>query len=238
MTDIAELQKKRDGSALKVLADEGDHRAGIAFAQLVFDAKYAGDTTVAKTKKEAKEVAQADAVELLDRAYQAQHFDGMAAWADINFNGVREPGQFGSNLRPAYYSVAEEAYRALLEHPECPSNRRGEFLVGQAQAIRFKSAIRGTDRRDEAVALLEQATEAEDNQSLAHHILSGILWEEGQHEPAVTHAKACYEDYPFAALILQKAHEKGAGVDKSLEKAHWYYNYWEQKTQTKKKSKA
>ena len=222
---------------MNALAVEGDHEAGLAFAELVFDGKYGGDEAAVKTKKEAKDIARKSAFEFVKAASDAEHLDGMIRWASVKFHGVREPGPHGSQLAGALYGESEELYKRLFEHPSCPSNRQAEFLIGQAQSIDFKSRYKGLDRQAEVFELLQKALKVDGNSKLADFILAGIHWDKGEYEKAVIHAKSCCDAYPFAALILQKASRNGLGVDKDESQAQSYYAFWLEKTDPKNRRK-
>lgn len=241
MSDVQALVVKKDGMTLKSMAEEGNHEAGLAFAELVFDAKYVGDEAAIKaktvTKKDEKDKARKDAFAFLEAGAESGYLPAIIRKAETKFRGIREPGPHGSQLTGAFYSEAEELYRDLLENPECPEDRRGEFLIHQAQAIDFKSRYKGIDRSSEVLDLLHQALKEKDSQNLAHYILSGIYWKEGEHRKALEHAYACFKEYPFAALILQKAHEKGLGVEPDADQASKYYQFWFEQTGPKKRSK-
>lgn len=237
MTDIEELAQKKDGGSLKALAQEGNAEAAIAFADLVFEANYEGDTKVVKTKKEAKDIAREDAFTLLEQAAKAGSMPAMIRWANVNFHGVREPGNFGSRLKGSSYGLAETLYQEILAHPECPSDRRGELLARQAQSIAFKSHIKGLDRESEVLDLLYRALEESDSLTLTQYILTEFLWKNADYEEAVKQADACYKDYPFAALTLQNAYKLGLGVEQDLNKAGQYYQFWFAATTRKSKSK-
>lgn len=240
MSEIQDLKIKKDGMALKALAEEGDLDAGLAFAELVFDAKYAGDEAAIKakkvTKKDEKEKARLEAFAFIEAAAESDHLPGLVFKAETKFSGVREPGPHGSQLAGAFYGEAESLFAQLLARSDCPEDRRGEFLIKQAQSIDFKARIKGLDRREEVLDLLKQALEQKDSKELAHYILSGLYWNAGQHKEGVEHALNCYKAHPFAALTLQKAHEKGLGVEQDDGKAATYYQFWFAETAPKRRS--
>jgi len=236
--DIKGLVASRNGSELKALAEGGRHDAAMAFAQLVFDAKYSGDEKAAKTKKEAKDTAREDAFRFAKGAADAGDFNGCVFWADVCFNGVREPGNFGSVLRTSFYGEAEQAYDLVLNHPECPESDRGLYLIRKAQSIQFKSKIKGLDRMEEVISLLTEAASLESNHSsLAHFCLSPIYWDQEDYTQAVNHAQKCFEDYPYAALTLSLAYKNGKGVGEDLAEASRFYDLWALRTAPKRKGK-
>lgn len=237
MNNISDLVKKKDGAGLKALVEQGDHEAAIAFAGLVFDGIYAGDTSAGGTKKDAKDLARSDAFEFVEKAAADQHFDAMVLWADVNFSGVREPGQFGSNLRGAYYGEAETCYQNLLDHPDCPEDRRSEFLTRKAQAIEFKSRIKGIDRNAEIDEILNEAVTGDHPSALAHFILSGRRWKQKSYESAVEHASQACQDFPYAHLTLRDAFRDGLGVAADEGKANEHHKAWEEGTAPKKRGK-
>lgn len=237
MNNISELVKKKDGAALKALVQDGDHAAAIAFAGLVFDGIYGGDASAGGTKKDAKDLARSDAFEFVENSASQGHFDAMVLWADVNFNGVREPGQFGSNLRGAYYGEAETCYQNLLDHPECPDEKRSEFMTRKAQAIEFKSRIKGLDRNSEIDSLLTEAATGAHPSALANFILSGRLWKKKDYEAAVTQAHAACESFPYAHLTLRDAYRDGLGVQADADKAAQHHQAWEEGTAPKKRGK-
>lgn len=238
MSDISELIRKKDGKSLKAMALEGDAEAAIAFADLVFDAKYAGDTDAVKTKKDAKKFAQEDAFDLIEKAASDGDINAKIKWAETNFHGVREPGNFGSRLRGADYQLAESLYQEILESDDCPSDRRGEFLAHQAQSILFRAGVKKNGREQEGIDLLEKALGESDSQPLVNYILQSIYWDRKEYAKAVECAEACKEDHKFAALTLKKAYEKGLGVEKDLDKSREYYQFWFAGTQPKSRKKA
>ena len=219
MGNIEALLQSKDGPALKKRAREGDNEARVGFADLVFYRGYQGTRKLLGTKKAAREQAFDDALRFINEAVDDGHFRALRLRADINLHHIKD------------FQSAEQDYAALLSHPQCPDKDRGEFLVRLGQAMLYQDQTKGHNRKEKALAHLRQALEYEHHQAMARHILAGVLWKDGAYEEAVSHAKSCYEDYPWAAMILHMAYKKGHGVEADTDLAAWYYDYWEKTTQ-------
>lgn len=237
MTSLTDLHAARDGAALKALALEGRTEAALLFSDLVCNAKYAGDAN-GTTKKAAKDLAREDAIKLVRDAAETGDFKALSEWASMNFEGRREPGQFGGTIMTSFYGVAEELYQTLLSHPDCPDDQRSSFLFRQGVSIQLKARIKGIDRNQEVIDLWKSSIAAGGSESdKAEHALSDLYWRLGDHANAVAHASNVLETCPYAHLTLFLGYQKGLGVAQDEAEAQRQYDLWNAKTAPKRRGK-
>ena len=230
MDNIEALLQSEDGPTLRKLAEGGDNEARVAFADLVLYRGYQGTRRLIGTKKAARKQAFNDALRFINEAVEDGHFRALRFRADINLQGVFDP-RTKQRIHPKDFHGAERDYRALLSHPQCPEKDRGEFLLRLGEAMLYQDQVKGHRRQEKALAHLREAVEYPDQEAAARHVLAGVLWRHSAYEEAVSHARSCYEDYPWAAMILHMAYQNGQGVEANMELADWYYDYWEKMMQ-------
>lgn len=226
MDNIEALLQSEDGPALKKLAEGGDNEARVGFADLVLHRGYQGTRKLTGTKKAARKQAVTDALRFINEAVEERHFRALKFRAEINLHGVFAP-RTKQRTHPKDFHSAEQDYKALLSHPHCAEKERGEFLLRLGEAMLYQDQIKGHKRQEKALAYLRQAVEYPNHEAAARHVLAGVLWRHSAYEEAVSHARSCYEDYPWAAMILHMAYKNGQGVEADMDLADWYYDYWE-----------
>ena len=231
MGNNEELIQSKDGSAIKERARQGDNEARVDFADLVLYRGYEGARKLLRTKRATRKKAIADALRFLDEAADAGHFRALRFRAHMNLYGVSEPGA-DRLVREQDFRGAERDYNALLSHPQCSDRERGEFHLRLGEVILHHDREKGHNRNEQALTHLRQAVAYPDHEAAARHILTGVLWRHSAYEEAVSHARSCYEDYPWAAMILHMAYKNGQGVEADADLADWYYDYWEKTNQT------
>ncbi|MFO7787380.1 MAG: hypothetical protein R6W87_06330 [Halospina sp.] len=225
-----DLFQSRDGSAIKELATQGDNEARVDFADLVLYRGYEGARKLLRTKRATRKKAIADALRFIDEAADAGHFRALRFRAHMNLHGVPDP-RADRVIRDQDFRGAERDYKALLSHTQCSDKDRGEFHLRLGETILHHDRARGHNRKEQALTHLRQAVAYPDHEAAARHILTGVLWRHSAYEEAVSHALSCYEDYPWAAMILHMAYRNGQGVEADTDLADWYYDYWEQTNQ-------
>lgn len=235
MTVIRELKTKKDGAALKALALDGDVGAAFAFVDLVFGGKYAGAATPGQTKVAAKDDARADALGFVQSFADSGEFEAIKRWALINFEGVREPGQFGGTIMNSHYTVSEEAYRKVLNHPECTKEETPDLIFRTGMSAFLSSRINGSDRTFEIVDLWESGRSLPGPRaSLCAHALADLYWTLSMYEKAVECAHEACSVHPYSHLTLFQAYNSGKGVPVNPDQARHHHQQWNEMTTGKK----
>lgn len=242
MSDIAELKQAKDGAALKELSESGNTEAGLAFADLVFAGKYAGNTKVHKSKKAAKEEAFEDAPRLVEAAADTGDRACLEAAATMHYLGVKTPGNFGDRVLPASYKKAIVFYEALLKLEGSSNEQTAKYLFEMGQCLQFRLRIKQNKDPEAAKTFLdlwEQAWKLEAGlpSVQAGHSLSDWYWSNGNPERAVELAKAVCDAAPWAHLTLHQAYKSGIGVEKDEFLASNHYQHWNDATGKKKRGK-
>jgi tetratricopeptide (TPR) repeat protein len=231
MTTISDLVKKKDGATLKAMALDGDQDAALAFSELVFNAKYAGDASGGKTKKAAKDEAREDAIEFMRSMAAEGSLKALKEWAEMNFEGVREPGKFGGTVMNSFYAEAGKAFEEVLSHPELPDRERPAMMFKRGTCLLFCARRSGEDRNSEVIALWEEGRALKaDGSLLCAHGLADLYWKLGRYEEAVECAKEAAEAYPFSHLTLYQAFKSGKGAPVNPELARHHYARWDELT--------
>lgn len=242
METVEALVGRRDGAALKVLAQGGDADAAIAFADLVFDARYSGDLELHKTKKAAKDEAREDATRQVVQAAEAGSRAAMEKAADMYFMSVWEPGSFGSLILPASYKIAMGFYEKLIDLPDSTDAQMAHYCFRLGRCYQFRNQIK--DRKspedvERVTSMFKRAREYPGTKEFvqATHCLSDLYWGQGKHEESVALASEILEDAPWAHMTVHLAYKQGLGVEQNDEKAQHHYATFMTLTQTKKRKK-
>jgi len=242
MDTVEESVGRRDGAALKAMAQDGNAEAAIAFADLVFGAKYGGDLTIHKTKKAAKDEAREDAPRLVVQAGEAGSHAALEKAADMYFMSVWEPGNFGSLILPASYKIAMGFYQRLIEAEGLSDEQKALYHCRLGLCYFFRNRVKDStdpEHRQMVIDSWEAARQFPETESAktATHCLSDLYHREGRYKESFDLAESIADTRPWAQMTLALAYKHGRGVDQDMDKFQRHYQAFLTMSGSKKKKK-
>ena len=148
-----------DPKSLLERSISGDHQAGLEFSEIICQAKYEGDLTRAKTKKEARVLNRLDSLECLTRGAEAGYLPALIEIADAQFVGRYEQKQFGGQVIEVKYAKSLEWNLQLAEFPDIDVNLKAKAYFRIGMCTKFLGQFDSNIDWDEVVKYWEKGAE-------------------------------------------------------------------------------